>query len=84
MSFIEGQTGCSVEDVLVFATGSESVPALGFEKMPSVVFSSTGRFCTASTCDLVLRLPTTNGENYDAFKEAMIMSLKDNDGFGGL
>lgn len=47
-------------------------------------FGFLQKFCTASTCDIILRLPTCHGESYDLFKECMIMSLKDNDGFGGL
>lgn len=61
------------------------VPPLGFENKPSIVwlYGSTAKFATASTCDVQLRLPTCHGEDYAAFKEALIMSLKDNDGFGG-
>lgn len=43
-----------------------------------------GKLATASTCDIILRLPTLHGEDYQSFKEAMIMSLKGNDGFGGV
>lgn len=48
------------------------------------LYGDTSRFCTSSTCDIQLRLPTCYGEDYQAFKDAMIMSLKDNDGFGGV
>ena len=81
-STVEGKTGCKVEDVLVFFTGADHVPPLGFEGA-SLTFqhSPTDKFATASTCDPELRLPTCYGEDIDAFEEAM---LKDNDGFGGV
>ena len=84
LSLTEGTTSCSIEDVLVFITGSDRVPPLGFDVKVKVMFLHSGRFCTSSTCDLQLRIPISHGENYEAFEEAMIMSLKDNDGFGGV
>ena len=81
----DGKTDCSIEDVLIFTTGSERVPALGFGgHRLRAEFLDQGILCTSSTCDLTLRLPLAHAENYTAFKDAMIMSLKGNDGFGGL
>ena len=82
----EEKTGCSIEDVLVFCTGTDRVPPLQFNKQPTVTFlhASSAKFATASTCDLQLRLPTSYGADFDAFKGAMVMALKDNDGFGGV
>ena len=70
---------------LVFFTGANAIPPLGYEMQPTVTFlhSKCDRFCKASTCDLTLRLPTCHDENYSSFREEMIMSLLDNDGFGG-
>ena len=68
----------------MFVTGAARVPPLGFHHRPKVEFLYAGKFCTASTCDLQLRLPTIHGDDYQAFEEAMIMSLKGNDGFGGV
>lgn len=61
----------------MFSTGADVVPSLGFENKPSIVWlhGSTAKFATASTC---------HGDDYSAFNEVMIMSLKDNDGFGGV
>ncbi len=77
--------------MLKFTSGADRLPPLGFEKTPKVeflpVYDQFGfvrKFATASTCDITLRLPTCHGESYNLFKESMIMSLKDNDGFGGL
>ena len=49
-----------------------------------VEFLEKGLFCTSSTCDLILRLPVSHCDNFVQFQDAMIMSLKNNDGFGGL
>ena len=70
----------------MFFSGADRVPPLGFTPRPKVSFvhNQTAKFCTASTCDIHLRLPTCHGDNYEAFRSAMIMSLKDNDGFGGV
>ena len=84
--FAEDKTGCSIEDVLVFFSGTNRVPPLNFDKQPTITFlhSACAKFATASTCDLQLRLPTGYGEDYEAFKSAMVMAVKDNDGFGGV
>ena len=42
-----------------FFTGASSIPPVGFEKQPKVHFIND-EFCTASTCDLIFRLPTIN------------------------
>ena len=72
----EGKTGCSVEDVLIFFTGTDKIPPLGFEKVPTITFlhCSTAKFATASTCDPELQLPTCHGDDMDTFIEDMIMS----------
>ena len=43
---------CTLEDILVFFTGTSSVPPLGFDRRPSVVFlhDPTAILPTASTC----------------------------------
>ena len=79
-----GNTGCKVGDVLAFCSGADRIPPLGFGKQPKIEFLRQGyKLATASTCDIVLRLPTIHGD-YESFKDAIIMSLKDNDGFGGV
>lgn len=83
--FSDGRTGCTISDVLVFFTGTNQIPPLGFGKTPTVSFlRHNDLFATASTCDVRLRLPIKYGDDLEAFKQAMIMSLKDNDGFGAL
>ena len=84
--YTDGDLPCKIEDVLVFFSGSDQIPPLGFDEEPSVVFlhDQGSRFATASTCSLQLRLPTCHGDNYTKFKEDIILSVKGNDGFGGI
>lgn len=83
---IEGKTTCGVDEVLVFFTGASHVPPLGLSPEPKVSFlyGETSKLCTSSTCDNCLRLPTCHHEDYQSFTDAMTMSIKDNDGFGGV
>lgn len=80
----DGDSECSLEDVLVFFSGAACIPPLGFEKDPILTFNRGCRLATASTCDLQLRIPTIHGNDYPSFREAMILSFKGNDGFGGV
>ncbi len=67
--------------MLIFLSGAEQIPVLGFDKQPTIIFQEA-ILATASTCDLQLRLPTMHGNNYDEFKESLILSIVCNDGFG--
>ena len=84
--YAEGNIDCGVDDVLVFFSGADRVPPLGFSTKPKVSFlySQSLKLCTSSTCDIRLRLPTSHKEDYQSFKDAMILSFKNNDGFGGV
>lgn len=82
---VDSTVQCTVEDVLVFTSGSSRIPPTGFEKKVSIKFiHDKGRpLATSSTCDLALSLPACH-EDYDIFKSFMILSFKNNDGFGGV
>ena len=43
-----------MEEVLVFFSGADRVPPLGFSRSTNVSFlyGQTSRFCTASTCEI--------------------------------
>ena len=83
--FTDGKTGCTIGDVLVFFTGTDRVPPLGFEKPPTVTFLQRhALFATASTCDIMLRIPIKYGDDVEKFKEAMILSVKGSEGFGAV
>ena len=68
--------------MLIFFTGSDRVPPLGFNKPLTVSFlvGEEEPFATASMCDLQLRLPS----DYNSFADAMVLSFKGNNGFGGV
>ena len=69
--------------MLVFFTGADCVPPLGFPPRPCLHFlGSDAMFPTASTCSLILRLPTCYS-TYEAFKDAMIEGLTCNGGLDG-
>ena len=80
----DGDIPCSIEDILVFCTGASQVPPLGFEKYPTLTYHYEGILATASTCDIQLKLPVAHGGDYVKFKDALILSFKGNDGFGGV
>ena len=70
--------------MLIFFSGASQVPPLGFDKHPAIAFNHEGLLATASTCDLQLRLPVIHEPSYQNFRDALILSIKGNDGFGGV
>ena len=60
----DGDMKCSLEDVLLFFSGASTVPPLGFPLKPSFrfLYGEESRLAIASTCDLVLRIPTCHGK----------------------
>lgn len=84
--FLDGDSGCSLEDLLSFMSGADTIPPYGFPVTPTLIFlHHESTLPTASTCDLILRLPACyNYKQYGQFKDAMILGLKGHDGFGGV
>lgn len=83
---VDDNIGCSLEDVLMFCSGTDCVPVLGFDRQPTITFlhhPEKGKLPTASACDIQLRLPAVYKE-YSGFRDAMILGLLGNDGFGGV
>ena len=78
--FSEGEIECKLHDILVFCSGADHVPPIGFDTTPKITFlySGTSFLPTASTCDITVRLPTTNN-NYDVFEQYIILGLKGHD-----
>uniref|UniRef100_A0A3B4ZJS2 HECT domain-containing protein n=1 Tax=Stegastes partitus TaxID=144197 RepID=A0A3B4ZJS2_9TELE len=74
------QDGVSLEDILVFFTGCDSIPALGFSPKPSLEFIRHSRFPVANTCDNILRIPLH--VSYTAFKHDMDFAIRNSPGFG--
>ena len=76
---------CSLQDVLVFYTGADTVPVLGYEKQLKLFFfleSPVDKLPTAYTCDLHLRIPTAHRDNFSAFKDWMELGILGHCGFG--
>lgn len=78
------ESRCSLQDVLVFYTGADTVPVLGYEKQPKQYFleSPADILPTASTCDLHLWIPTAHKDNFTAFKDWMELGILGHCGFG--
>ena len=72
----------SGKDLLIFTTGSDREPPLGFMKTARVFFNHDpeAKLATASTCDLHLCLPIRM--DYSQFKQMMLDSLLLYNGFG--
>ena len=79
----DGKVTVSFEDLLIFFTGAEREPPLGFPKEGKLLFlhQRNEQLATASTCDLILRIPTCHDQYVD-FKNKMVMSLTSHGGFG--
>uniref|UniRef100_A0A1X7UU46 HECT domain-containing protein n=1 Tax=Amphimedon queenslandica TaxID=400682 RepID=A0A1X7UU46_AMPQE len=71
----------TLEDILLFCTGTTKVPPDGFYTKPTICFSDD-LLATASTCDLILRIPTAFYDNSEKFEEMFVWSLKGHIGFG--
>lgn len=48
----------TLEEILIFFTGSSRAPPLGFNPTPSIIFNSDKLYPNAATCALALILPT--------------------------
>ena len=65
---------------LYFFSGAFRPPPLGFSPKPRLQFTHHGPFPTSSTCSLTFCIPVHS--SYKHFKEAMVLGLLGNDGFG--
>ncbi|XP_071111328.1 G2/M phase-specific E3 ubiquitin-protein ligase-like [Haliotis cracherodii] len=80
----EGESTLQFSDILMFATGSESIPPCGFDTNPRLEFlpdSPNMRYPTANTCSCILRMPVTYNE-YSEFKENFEFAVLNAVGFG--
>ena len=81
----DGRIVVTFEDLLIFFTAADREPPLGFPNNGkgklAFLHGSDQQLATASTCDLILRLPTCHVQ-YCSFKEKMVMSLTSHEGFG--
>ena len=84
--FFSGVPGIELSEIMQFVTGSPAVPVIGFEEKLQLTFvhgcvSNCKCFPTASTCDLVLRMPVHLVAIED-FKISFHGALKDGFVFG--
>ncbi len=74
------------DKLLMFATGTDQIPALGFDPEPTQQFlhipvnGSQRMYPEASTCGLVLRLPLH--ASYESFNNSMILGIVQSPHFG--
>ena len=82
-TIVVGDRQIELGDILNFFTGAFTQPVLEFGKSAELHFlhGKENLFATASTCDLILRLPTCH-DDYSMFVDRMIESICNNDGFG--
>ena len=84
-SIAEEVDDCSLGDILVFFSGADYPPPMGFHKNPRLKFLEHNKHTilpTASTCSLTLALPTWH-KTMEDFSMAMKLGILGNDGFGG-
>ncbi|CAG9763530.1 unnamed protein product [Ceutorhynchus assimilis] len=78
----EGESSAKLEDVFIFATGTDAFPPLGFPVRPKIAFlPENAIFPTVSTCAIELKLPTSY-VSYEEFKDKMDFAILNSNGFG--
>ncbi|KAJ8280980.1 hypothetical protein GJAV_G00061740 [Gymnothorax javanicus] len=76
-----GLCNVTLEDILILATGSDSVPALGFDSPPTLKFlHDSSTFPEANTCSNIPKIPFK--ESYEHFIKDMVFGIKNSPGFG--
>ena len=80
MSFIaENEERPKLADLLIFATGANSIPPFGFDPQPQLLMKHPDAddikagFPFANTCALELQIPVLN--DYDVFRDRMSAAL---------
>ena len=71
-----------LEDCLSFFTGARKIPPTRFIYACTLTFNNVNIYPTASTCALILTLPTQYYESYSVFKQKMLFALLNHGGFG--
>lgn len=79
----EKATDVTFKDLLVFWTGVDSVPSLGFPRKPVIEFydqEGSSRLPYTSTCSLTLYLP--RGAEEEEMDALLTRAIKESFGFG--
>ena len=67
--------------VMSFFSGADDIPPMGYARDPELNFNPSSKYPTASTCALLLTLPTCY-DQYGQFKSALNVAFKMHGGFG--
>ncbi|XP_048218789.1 G2/M phase-specific E3 ubiquitin-protein ligase isoform X4 [Perognathus longimembris pacificus] len=71
----KGKSATTMEDILIFATGCNSIPPAGFKPTPSIEYLHTD-FPVGNKCNNCLGLPIT--KTYKEFEENMDFTIRNN------
>lgn len=74
------QTGISLSDILMFATGLSSLPPSGIKPRPKLVFQRVSRFPCSRTCANTMEIPLSM--TYEEFQKDMDFGIQNSPGFG--
>lgn len=88
---VQGDQGSpNLKDVMVFLTGCDSPPPMGFGRAKGAVTffaveddEDDGRLPTASTCSLTLRFPWNFPTEFEQFSTRMSLAILGSHGFFG-
>ena len=77
MSLEHGENGVLLKDFLRFVTGTDRIPALGFDKKIEVLLTDENLLPRSSTCGLILCLPQNVSKNMleTALKEGLSFGI---------
>ena len=70
-------------EVVIFFSGSDVIPPLGFSPSPSISFNKDALYPSSFTCSMNLILPTKHND-YDTFKRFATFAFQENGGFGAV
>ncbi|XP_070547148.1 G2/M phase-specific E3 ubiquitin-protein ligase-like isoform X1 [Ptychodera flava] len=80
----EGESDITLKDIVIFATGLDNIPPLGFSPCPTLAFQRAEgcdrTLPVANKCGNVLRIPVVR--SYELFKECMEYGILNSPGFG--
>ncbi|XP_056624921.1 G2/M phase-specific E3 ubiquitin-protein ligase-like isoform X3 [Triplophysa dalaica] len=76
----EQEAGLSLQDILMFATGLDSLPPSTIVPQPKLCFERTSSYPIASTCTNTIKLPMS--KSYEELKNAMDFGIQNSPGFG--
>ncbi|XP_069586352.1 G2/M phase-specific E3 ubiquitin-protein ligase [Ranitomeya imitator] len=70
----DGDTAVSLEDILTFATGVDSIPPAGFDPLPTLLFHYDNIFPTANKSNNSMQLP--GNHSYEEFRTILDKAIQ--------